>query len=249
MSTNLATNGERPQKVGGFRVFCVNKESGCKWKGDINTISKHLEGNCQFRDIPCPYCETLIRRQQLSHHVKHECVRRIVKCTYCYQFRGEFQHFQIHLMKCPYSPLTCPRGCSGDTILRRDLKAHEKVCGLVQVKCKFYKMGCAAVMARKDQESHNVLNLQNHLELVIRDRDFMASRIADVECELAEIRMANENLHYQLFKANQQIKDTYMNQGSVKFMMAQVFGIILIIFSVFAGVGALMILIEMTDRR
>ena len=95
-------NKQIDRKVRSLHVFCVNKEKGCRWKGEINNISNHLDEKCQFQDIRCPYlCETIMQRQQLPYHMKHECVRRIVKCKYCHLFRGEFQCFRQHLMECP----------------------------------------------------------------------------------------------------------------------------------------------------
>ena len=66
-------------KVRILHVFCVNKEKGCQWKGEINYISNHLDEKCQFQAICYPHhCEMIIQRQQFPHHMKHECVCHIV---------------------------------------------------------------------------------------------------------------------------------------------------------------------------
>ena len=117
--------------------------------------------------------------------------------------------------------LSCPNGCNSDTILRKDLEEHQKVCPLAQVKCKFYKMGCTAVMARKDQVNHNVSSLQYHFDLVIHDRSIIMSKISDMQGELAEIKRANEDLKYRLGIAEKQItaaKTQFSHNGNSEAM-------------------------------
>jgi len=215
-------NRQIDRKVKSLHVFCVNKTKGCQWKGEINNISNHLDEKCHFQDIHCPYhCAIIIQRHQLPHHMKHECVRRKIKCSYCHLFRGEFQYFGQHLMECLSSPLSCPNGCNNDTILRKDLETHEKVCPLAKVKCKFYKIGCTAVMARKDQVNHDASSLQHHLDLVIHDRDFILSKVTDMQNQLAGIKKTNTDVSEELAKTRQTLELTKNQFMEMNYQLAK----------------------------
>ena len=41
------------------------------------------ELSCDFAEVECPQCDSLIRKPRLADHVAHECDRRQVECAYC----------------------------------------------------------------------------------------------------------------------------------------------------------------------
>ena len=54
-----------PKNLYGFRVFCLNKESGCDWQGELGQLDQHLNVNakndklsvgCVYTEVKCLYC-------------------------------------------------------------------------------------------------------------------------------------------------------------------------------------------------
>ncbi len=73
------------------KVFCLNEQKGCKWKGEIKKLETHLDENaidsinsCQFQDVPCPRCQQQVQRKGLQSHIKNVCQQRDVPCIYEY---------------------------------------------------------------------------------------------------------------------------------------------------------------------
>ena len=59
------------QPLYGFKVYCVSKEKGCDWKGELVKLDNHLNLNpqdrddnelkgCEFAKIECSYCSNLL---------------------------------------------------------------------------------------------------------------------------------------------------------------------------------------------
>ena len=54
-----------------FKIYCINKEQGCKWQGELKELDNHLNYNpgqqnqldgCQFMKINCLHCAELFLR-------------------------------------------------------------------------------------------------------------------------------------------------------------------------------------------
>ena len=108
-----------------------------------------------------------------------------------------------HLEECPKFPLPCPNCCNTSiTILRENLNAHEEVCPLAKVKCRYYELGCNSFITRRDLKGHNKPNVQYHLNLVMNDRYSLKSKLARVTEELEKTKdklecVSNELEHTQ----------------------------------------------------
>ena len=149
-------------------VYCSNKKKGCQWQGEVNAITNHLNSRdgCQFQDISCPNdCGVAYQRQKLTNHIEVECPRRKINCRYCHdKVEHRFIESQ-HKDECPKFPLPCPNKCEVETIARDGVDEHVSICPLQQIQCKYYIIGCAATIARKDQEQHNKEMMEQHLSL------------------------------------------------------------------------------------
>jgi len=152
----LIQNKQNARIIKDLFVFCSNKERGCEWEGELNTINQHLEGNggCPYEDVACPNkCDKFVQRKCLNDHLENECPRRKVNCQYC-QITDELQYIEgIHMERCLRLPLPCPNDCGVCEIPREDVDDHREVCPLEQVVCP-YK--CEGFLQRH--------SLQNHIE-------------------------------------------------------------------------------------
>ena len=152
--------------VKGLKVYCTNKEKGCKWQGELMNINNHLgnSNGCEFEEVKCSNeCGKMIQRRYLTAHVEVECPRRKVNCEYCHD-TGEHQFIEgQHKEKCPKLPLPCPNKCVVGSVPREDMEAHRKKCPLEMIQCEYYSVGCEVRMARKDQEKHKKENMEEHL--------------------------------------------------------------------------------------
>ena len=140
--------------VKGLKVYCTNKEKGCKWQGELNDINDHLRNNngCQYEKVKCSNeCGKMIQRQYLTYHVETKCPRREVNCQYCHD-TGE--HWFIegqHQEECPKLPLPCPNKCKAGSIPREDMTKHRKKCQLEVINC---SNDCGEMLERRCLPNH-----------------------------------------------------------------------------------------------
>ena len=131
-------NKQLDREIKSLHIYCINKEKGCEWQGELNDINNHLgsSNGCQFEEVKCSNeCEKMIQRQNLTSHVESECPRRKVNCQYCHD-TGEHQFIEgQHKEECPKLPLPCPNKCDVGSVPREDMEAHRKDCQLEIVKC------------------------------------------------------------------------------------------------------------------
>ena len=127
---------ERVVKV--LKVYCTNKEKGCKWQGELMNISNHLgnSNGCEFEEVKCSNeCGKMIERHHVTSHVKTECPRRKVNCLYCHD-TGEHQFIEgQHKEECPKLPLPCPNKCEVGSVPREDIMKHREECPLEVINC------------------------------------------------------------------------------------------------------------------
>ena len=124
--------------VKGLKVYCTNKEKGCKWQGELMNISNHLgnSNGCEFEEVKCSNeCGKMMQRRYLSKHVKAQCPCRKVNCQYCHD-TGEHQFIEgQHKEECPKLPLPCPNKCEFGSVPREDIMKHREDCPLEVIKC------------------------------------------------------------------------------------------------------------------
>jgi len=120
-------------------IFCINKEKGCKWQGELNDINNHLHSSegCQFEDVQCTSkCGKVLQRQQLKDHLNSDCPHCETSCVYCHAKINQTLINREHKKVCPKLPLPCPNKCKVGSIPRENLQKHLSVdCLLQNVKC------------------------------------------------------------------------------------------------------------------
>ena len=163
----VVQNKQIDRAVRSLHVYCTNEKEGCKWKGEINDIVKHLKC-CQYESVECENsgCDSTVQRQHLKSHMEAGCPYRNVNCQYC-DLSGK--HWFIagnHKGECPKVPLPCPNGCEVGTVLRKDVNMHREICNLEVIECEYYDMGCKSKIVRKDIEDHNRENVNEHLRVL-----------------------------------------------------------------------------------
>ena len=161
-------------------VYCLLRDSGCKWTGELNKLPNHLHfvddvvhvstslgktDICEFLPIPCVYCKEYFRRIDMEKH-KSNCNARPSVCKYCC-YKCPFKDLvSQHLQKCSLYPITCKNLCGKD-FKRKDLEAHlANDCPLQKVDCEYRYAGCGEKVSRKDVADHMEMKLRTHLSLV-----------------------------------------------------------------------------------
>ena len=146
------------REVRSLQIFCTNKEKGCTWQGEVNSICNHLlsehNDGCQFETVKCfNACGIKLQRQHLTSHVETKCPYQIIECQYCELRRQRRFIIGKHIEECPRFPLPCPNGCGINNIPRKDTDKHRAVCLHEIVQCRNF---CRKKMQRQ--------YLTNHLE-------------------------------------------------------------------------------------
>ena len=141
--TGLVTypNFQLDREIGSLHVYCINKERGCEWKGEVNDIGQHIKpensNGCHFTEVECTNsCGRTIERRYLTTHVRTECARRKVNCQYCHDVTLEYQLMEtLHISNCPKFPMPCPNNCNVGTVPREDMEKHKKECPKEIIEC------------------------------------------------------------------------------------------------------------------
>ena len=207
----LYKNKQVERDVLGLQIFCINKEKGCKWQGEVNNIIKgHLErgciDGCQFEDVKCSNgCGEMVQRRHFTFHIKNECPHRIVRCPHCQLDGKQLLIHGKHLEECPKLSMPCPNNCTAENICRNKMERHLNQCPLQKVKCTYCSVGCTEMMARNDQSAHDKNNLEKHLALTTQTLAIQTS----VNRELAVIRSEMGIIRQQL--ANFMQSSHFMN--------------------------------------
>ena len=162
-------NKQADRVIRSLHVFCIHKEQGCEWQGEVNNITNHL-GNCLFQIFHCPNdCGESLQRQYLSIHVETECPHHRVNCQYCNDV-GECQFIEgQHKEECCKFPIQCPNNCEIISICRDEVEEHREICPLEIIQCDYHVVGCKVKMARKDTNTHKQETMEEHLLLSINE--------------------------------------------------------------------------------
>ena len=139
--------------VRSLHIFCVNKEKGCEWQGEINNITNHLESNngCQYDYVLCSNGCKMLQRKMLKNHELEECLHRKVNCKYCDDLGAHSFITGRHKDLCPKFPMQCPNFNCNVKVLRKDLDEHRKTCQYEIVEC---CNGCGLTLQRQKLASH-----------------------------------------------------------------------------------------------
>ena len=75
----------KSRKVGELKVYCPNKQHGCKAELKISEYEGHLSTannkGCSYVALDCPNkCKAKVLRGEMETHNREKCERRVVSC-------------------------------------------------------------------------------------------------------------------------------------------------------------------------
>ena len=171
---------------GPHKEKCLRLPLPCPNKCEVGSVAredmeKH-RATCLFELIDCSNdCGGKFERRYLTNHVETACSRRKFNCQYCHD-TGEHQFIVgQHREECSKLPLPCPNNCEVGNVPRKDMEAHRKKCPLEIIQCEYHGVGCEARMARKDQEKHKKINMEEHLMKTTNQLANALQRISTLE--------------------------------------------------------------------
>ena len=148
-------NFQLDREIRCLHVYCINKERGCEWQGEVNNVKDHLinSNGCQFQEVECTSsCGNMIERRNLATHTDTECPRRKVNCEYCHNITLEYQLMALlHINECPKFPIPCPNKCNVGTVPREDMEKHKGECQLEVIEC---SSKCGSKLERQKLSAH-----------------------------------------------------------------------------------------------
>ncbi len=101
-----------------LEINCCNDNLGCKWTGELGSLSKHLntqasnrlEG-CEYVTIKCSLCPFQCVRKEMANHEGQQCAERQYTCEYCTEYTYIFKDvYTNHWPVCGIFKQACERG-------------------------------------------------------------------------------------------------------------------------------------------
>ena len=156
------------RKIRQLKVYCTNKENGCRYKGELKDLEGHLT-NCLYQIIKCPnQCDVLtVQRHHLQHHLKEDCPNREVPCPHCHITDKHNIITGTHLEKCPGLLILCPNEGCQEHIKRCEIHIHKRNCLKEVVSCRYASVGCKHRIKREELDEHDRVYIRQHLELAV----------------------------------------------------------------------------------
>lgn len=192
-------------------VYCVNKSSGCKWKGKLIGLEEHV-GKCTWQKVSCPYCKETFTKYNYTKFHKDTCSLWEVQCTYCKNCSASQPMLEsVHYVVCPKYPVPCPNNC-GVKPLRKNISTHvNDNCPLTVVDCLFQYAGCTVRLTRRQMQQHQgEENLSEHLVMTM-------SKIKELKDENSHLREQLDFKEAELKLLKLKLQDaTESTMGSVK---------------------------------
>ena len=211
------------QPLYGFKVYCVNKEDGCEWKGELGELDNHLNLNpqdrddkelegCEFAEIECSYCSDFIKRNELLHHKNELCDKRYFSCEYCNKYESTYDDvFHNHWPVCGCYPVQCPKDC-GAFPRRKDVDSHvQNECPLTVVECDFHYAGCEVRLPRRNMPEHLKDGLVAHFSLlaVSHKRQQKEIKVLTKEVKRLKTQTKQLRLHTQIVPVDFVVENPY----------------------------------------
>ena len=210
IADNEHTQNENARKR---RKLSINTNK-CEWSGRYGDFTKHLNKECKYNTIRCPYCiygcKEKLLTADMSSHVKI-CKYSTIKCPRCRKLVSKM-HLTFHIKSiCEETIVSCPK--CGEQIKRGDMDDHaENICDQEMTPCEYKQYGCRDVK-RADMDDHEEDNVAFHLLLM---KEKMASHFRSNRMELDELRARNEELEERLDVVNHVISE-HMNIDCSRF--------------------------------
>ena len=168
-----------------LKVYCIRKNDGCEWVGELRSLDNHLnvqpvdrdkrfEG-CAFVVLKC-ICRQRFLRKNLKEHEENNCRK---SCGFCNHYTGTFDEVGAHYMKCAKFPLHCPNGCGIPVMERQYMEKHiAEECPLAVISC---EAGCDVQVKREEMPAHMSENPVKHIS-------YLASKVKEQENTIVALR-------------------------------------------------------------
>ena len=194
------------------KVYCLNKQNGCQWQGELGLLAGHLsEGDpprrvplCQYEFVPCSNegCDEKVLRVNMEQHLNSECQYRRLVCQYCNDLEATYKELsEAHWNECPDFPIPCPNKCGVPDLRRSEVEAHcDRDCKAQVVKCRFWQVGCKIKRPRKDLPAHLKAADEYHSQL-------MLEKTVELEARVVEQDGVIESLTEELEKKSAEIEE------------------------------------------
>jgi len=150
-SLELSSDPVTKAKILQSTVFCIHREEGCRWAGQLGRLKGHLN-TCQKDAVMCVnQCGAKIARVNMEDHMLFTCKQRRINCIFCKrQYTGA--QIEDHQSACGFEPLYCENKC-GQKVARNRLKAHMvNNCSKRLVNCKY----CGRAFTADTLQSHQI---------------------------------------------------------------------------------------------
>ena len=175
--------------LGGFRVYCSNKDEGCEWVGELGDLERHLNSKpspksqlegCLFEEVACIYCTCLFQRRYINPHQSNdECPKRPYVCKHC----GHDATYE-EVMQGHYQALVEVQ--SREPEQRADLLG----CPLEIVTCDFHGVGCQVELPRRDVPAHLSRKVVSHSAFLLSTAQRTMSNVVTVQSGQNEMQAA-----------------------------------------------------------
>ena len=82
-SLELSSDPVTKAKILQSTVFCIHREEGCRWAGQLGRLKGHLN-TCQKDAVMCVnQCGAKIARVNMEDHMLFTCKQRRINCIFC----------------------------------------------------------------------------------------------------------------------------------------------------------------------
>ena len=175
------------REIMSLTVYCSFSKTGCKWKGELRNVEKHVE-NCLYQSVTCEDCGESVWKLLLSEHASEKCPNRKHKCSLCGEL-GSYATINFdHPKECPEISVNCRNdGCS-KRFKRRQMSTHTDVCPKKVIGCPFNLMGCGFSSKRESVAAHIEKDGTSHLNMI-------AKHMADSRMLPTVIKLSGFNHH------------------------------------------------------
>lgn len=188
-----------------LECYCPKKSLGCQWCGKLGQLQAHdaecsfSEVKCLYHHLGC---NVVVLRYQLAKHVENDCLYKVVDCPYC---QGGFPGVKMreHLEDCGKFPVKCPHGCDRSDIPREGLLEHSKSCPRAPAKCSFSSMGCNFQGCRESLDEHLRSHTTEHLTLSGKFIVDVLEQMKDLQLQLKASQELNQTYEARLALQNE----------------------------------------------
>ena len=222
--------------INSLRIYCPFQSDGCDWKGELKSISEHLNASpsddnkhvgCLYVSRQCTHCKGMFQRRFVVEHEKNQCPKRQVSCEICGEYKSTIDDVtKNHMPRCTSRLVLCPNKCKTRVPSKNVDKHLDTECPLQETDCVFSFAGCSVKLLRKDMEAHIGKDLAHHLSLQAVSHKEAMERQASMQKEIDQLREQLEDktstLEDNLDRTKDEVDDLKSQQESLHTHMSVV---------------------------